>query len=546
MIHPFLYSLAVLSVSIPLMLAASRSKKISGGIFLFSLTAGSFLGLISAVGVLVSRVSVDYCWDVRMPMGELSVGIDPLSAFFLLTITVLFFGAGVYGYGYLKDSEGKDLSCHYAFYHLAFISLMLVVTAQNAVLFLIAWEMVTLSSYFLITFHDERESVREAGYLYLIATHTGTFCLGVMFILMGQQAGSMNFDQMALASFPSASAGILFILGVMGFGVKAGFIPLHIWLPHAHPAAPAHVSAVLSGVMIKMGIYGLMRIIFIIKDFPSWCAVALLVIGMVSGVGGVLYALGQHEIKKLLAYHSIENIGIITLGLGIGLWGQISHHELIALTGYAGALLHVFNHAIFKGLLFLSAGSLIRSTHTGEIDQLGGLLKHLRWTGHLFLIGSLAICGLPLLNGFISEWLVFVRGGAAPGRERACRERLGHPFLSPDWRLGRGVFREGLRRDLPREQPLHRYDAREGKFRADVCPHGRVGRDLPVDRDFPGDNGVLRFRRRVNDFLLSNLSDDGGSRYFPSCDGGFDIHYFDDDHGRLDFVEKDCGAVPAG
>ena len=234
----------------------------------------------------------------------------------------------MYGYGYLKDDRKKNLSIHCAIYHVTLISLMLVVTAKNVVLFLVAWEMMALSSYFLITFYDEREAVRKAGYLYLIATHAGTFCLWIMFLLMARQAGSMNFDQMALASFPLPLAGVLFILGIIGFGVKAGFIPLHIWLPHAHPAAPSHISAVLSGVIIKMGIYGLMRIIAIIKGFPEWCAVVLLLIGMISGVGGVLYALGQHEIKKLLAYHSIENIGIITLGLGIGLWGQIAHHEL--------------------------------------------------------------------------------------------------------------------------------------------------------------------------------------------------------------------------
>jgi len=377
-------------------------------IVLYSLTIlTSVLGMVSAIGVLVTGVPVHYRLGLRMPLGEFHVGIDPLSAFFLLTITVLFLLAGIYGHGYLKDQGKKGLNAHYAFYLLALVSLMLLVTAQDAVLFLLAWEMVTISSYFLIVFHDDRKTVRDAGYLFLIAAHTGTFCLWLMFFLMGQHAGSMDFDQMALASFPATLAGVLFILGMVGFGVKTGFIPLHIWLPHAHPAAPSHVSAVLSAVMIKMGIYGLMRMILIIKVFPQWCAMVLLLAGMISGVGGVLYALGQHEIKKLLAYHSIENIGIITLGLGIGLWGQIEHNELVALIGYAGALLHVFNHAVFKGLLFLSAGSVIRSTHTGEIDRLGGLLKYLPWTGHLFLIGSLSICGLPLFNGFISEWFVF-------------------------------------------------------------------------------------------------------------------------------------------
>lgn len=406
MMNLFLWSLGILSIGVLLTSVTASSRRISSGIFLASLIAGSALGFICAVDVLISQASVEGRLNVRMPVGEFYVGVDPLSAFFLLTIIVLFLAAGIYGCGYLRNEE-KNPAFHFALYQLVFIALMLVVTAKNGVLFLIAWEMMTISSYFLITFHDEKKTARKAGYLYLIATHTGTFCLWIMFLLMEQHAGSMNFDQMALASFPLPLAAGLFVLGMIGFGVKAGFIPLHIWLPHAHPAAPSHISAVLSGVMIKTGIYGLLRMILIIKNFPDWCAGVLLAIGMISGVGGVLYALGQHEIKKLLAYHSIENIGIITLGMGVGLWGQMGHHEFVALAGYAGALLHVFNHAVFKGLLFLSAGSVIRSTHTGELDHLGGLLKHLPWTGHLFLIGSLSICGLPLLNGFISEWLVY-------------------------------------------------------------------------------------------------------------------------------------------
>lgn len=403
----FLSGLLVLFAGAFLSILTTRSRAISGTIFLATLIPGCLLGAIAALGVLIHRVPVDYRWNFRMPLGEFYIGLGPLSAFFLLAIAVLFLLAGIYGYCYLKDEEKKNLSAHYALYHLLLLSLMLVVTAQNAVLFLIAWEMMTVSSYFLIMFYDEKEAVRKAGYLNLIATHTGTFCLWIMFLLMERHAGSMDFDRMTLASFPLPLAGVLFVLAVIGFGVKAGFIPLHIWLPHAHPAAPSHISAVLSGVMIKMGIYGLMRVILIVKVFPEWCAVVLLLIGMVSGVGGVLYALSQHEIKKLLAYHSIENIGIITLGLGTGLWGQIHHNEFAALIGYAGALLHVFNHAVFKGLLFLSAGSLIRATRTGEIDHMGGLLKKLPWTGHLFLVGSLAICGLPFFNGFVSEWLVY-------------------------------------------------------------------------------------------------------------------------------------------
>lgn len=410
----FLYSLIILSVSVFLLLFTSRLKRITGGIFLTSTTAGGILAMISAVDVLINGNAANFRLGLRMPVGEFYIGLDPLSMFFLFAISILFLLSGIYGYFYLKDSNKTYLNVHYSIYNLSFIALMILVTAKNAVLFLIAWEVITICAYFLIIFYDEKKEVRRAGYLYLIAAHTGTFCLLIMFLLMQHntaisagEAGSLNFDQMMAVPFSLPLAGLIFVLGILGFGVKTGFIPLHIWLPHAHPAAPSHVSAILSGVMIKIGIYGLMRIILIIKVFPEWCAIMLLLIGMISGIGGVLYALGQHEIKKLLAYHSIENIGIITLGMGIGLWGQIEHNELVSLLGYAGALLHVFNHAIFKGLLFLSAGSLIKSTHTGEMDKLGGLLKYLPWTGHLFLIGSLSICGLPIFNGFISELLVY-------------------------------------------------------------------------------------------------------------------------------------------
>lgn len=411
----FLGSLLILTVAGFLMLASAGFKRICGYIFLASLTAAGGMGLLCAIAILCQGVTPpNFRLSWPLPWGEFYIGIDSLSAFFLLVVFFVSAVTGIYGYGYLRDYAGpRSLGAHYFFYHLLVISVALILAAKNAVLFLVAWELMTVASYFLMTFYDEKESVTRAGYIYLIATHTGTFCLLVMFLLMGSQAGSLNFDRMAAVSFPLAVVPVLFALAFVGFGVKAGLIPFHIWLPHAHPAAPSHISALLSGVVIKIGIYGLMRVFFMIKDFPWWCGTFIVLAGAVSGVGGVLYALGQHEIKKLLAYHSIENIGIIALGLGMGLLGRALHQDTVALLGYTGALLHVFNHAVFKGLLFLSAGSVIRATHTGEIDHMGGLLKSLPWTGHLFLIGSLSICGLPFFNGFISEWLVyqaFLRG----------------------------------------------------------------------------------------------------------------------------------------
>ena len=404
----FLFSLELLTFSALLVLFLGRFRVFCHWIFVVSLAAACSLILFASFPFLYGAGSSVFRIPWSVPFGEFSIGLDPLSAFFLMTMACVSFASGIYGVGYLLEHhENRNLGAHYFFYLLLITSLLLVVTAKNAILFLAAWEIMTVCSYFLVTFYDEKKSVRDAGTLYLIVAHCGTFCLLAMFSLMGSAAGSMDFDQMALTDYAPVLTGVLFALGLTGFGVKAGFFPVHIWLPHAHPAAPSHVSAVLSGLMIKTGIYGLLRIIFILKDPPSWGGPVVLAIGGISGVLGVLYALGQHEIKRLLAYHSIENIGIIALGIGIGLLGNVSHHESIALIGYAGALLHVFNHAVFKSLLFLSAGSVIRSTGTGEIDEMGGLLKFLPFTGHLFLIGSLSICGLPLFNGFISEWLVY-------------------------------------------------------------------------------------------------------------------------------------------
>jgi len=409
-----LISLSILTISSVLIFLFSRSKKISAYIFLWSLVAACGLGLWSALSFLCQKAvglpltSVDLRIGTHLPLGEFYIGIDALSAFFLFLLFILSLAAGIYGYGYLRDYDGKrNVGVHFALYNLLIIVMVFVMVAKNAILFLAAWELMTIVSYFLITFYNESEKVRKAGFIYLIATHMGVFCLGLMFLIMGAHAGSMNFDRMMATQYSGELAGFLFVLAFIGFGIKAGFIPFHIWLPRAHPAAPAYISALLSGVVIKIGIYGLMRMIVIVKDFPLWCGVTLLIMAAISGVGGVLYALGQHEIKKLLAYHSIENIGIIALGLGIGMIGHAYHQETVAFIGYTAALLHTFNHAVFKGLLFLSAGSVIHSTHTGDMEQMGGLFKRLPWTGHLFLIGSLSICGLPLFNGFISEWMVF-------------------------------------------------------------------------------------------------------------------------------------------
>jgi hydrogenase-4 component B len=377
---------------------------------------GCLLGLIPVVAVLhTGQVeTLRRAWQV--PFGSLFLQLDALSAFFLLPILGLSAATAAYGAEYLAAYRTrKNLGSSWFFFNLLVGSMVLVALARNAVLFLMAWEMMSLASFFLVTFEDEKSSVCEAGWTYLVATHLGTAFLLVLFLVLGHQAGSLDFDRFGAASVSVSVAGLVFLLAVIGFGTKAGFIPLHVWLPEAHPAAPSHVSALMSGVMIKTGIYGLVRTLTFLSHPEPWWGWLLIGIGLTSGIGGVLFALAQHDLKRLLAYHSVENIGIIALGLGTGVLGLALNAPVLAVLGLGGALLHVINHALFKGLLFLGAGAVIQATGTREIDHLGGLIKRLPWTAALFLIGAVAICGLPPLNGFVSEFLIYVGAFACIG-----------------------------------------------------------------------------------------------------------------------------------
>jgi hydrogenase-4 component B len=366
---------------------------------------GCVVGVIPAGCILLREPlrSLRVPWDV--PYGAFFVQIDALSAFFLLPIFGLSALAALYGAEYmLAYRDEKSVGASWFFFDLLVASMAMVVVARNAVLFLVAWELMALASFFLVTFRDEEENVRAAGWIYLVATHFGTACLLALFVLLGRGTGSLDFDRFTAAS----GVGPLFILAVVGFGTKAGVMPFHVWLPEAHPAAPSHVSAVMSGVMIKTGIYGLVRTLTFLGPLPAWAGWLLIGVGATSGVLGVLSALAQHDLKRLLAYHSVENIGIITLGLGLGLVGLHVGSSSLAVLGFAGGLLHVLNHAVFKGLLFLGAGSVFHATGTRDLEELGGLLKRMPWTGLTFLIGAMAISGLPPLNGFVSEFLLYL------------------------------------------------------------------------------------------------------------------------------------------
>ncbi len=337
--------------------------------------------------------------------------IDKLSAFFILVINFTMFTGLLYAGGYLKPYFEKKSRTEIAFHFFNFIwlhiSMLMVCMFRDALAFLIAWEVMSLSSFFLVIFESEKEETIRTGLKYLIQMHIGFAFILVGFLFLFQQSGgTFSFDGLSLY-FQTHRPFFLFLIFFIGFGIKAGFIPLHTWLPHAHPAAPSHVSGVMSGVMIKMGIYGILRVLTYVHTDLLPIGLFILSVSLISGILGVTLAIIQHDLKKLLAYHSIENIGIIGIGIGLGIIGIALNIPVLAVFGFAGGILHILNHSLFKSLLFFASGSVYNRTHTRIIDQLGGLIKKMPKTAFFFLLGALAICGLPPFNGFISEFLIY-------------------------------------------------------------------------------------------------------------------------------------------
>jgi len=359
-------------------------------------------------------------WPSLIPSLRLSVRLDPLGAFFVLIVAVLGLALSIYSFGYARGFHGrKSVGLLGAFYNALLLATTLVFTAGNALFFLIAWEIMALTAYCLVSFEHEQAETRNAGVLFFIMSHVGTGCLILGFLLLfqasGQTLGDFGAEAYSFESFRALGSNLspgrrdaAFLLFLVGFGVKAGIVPLHIWLPAAHPVAPSNASALLSGVMIKTGIYGLTRVLF---DFlgapPNWWGVTLLTLGTISAVLGVLYALMEHDLKRLLAYHSIENIGIILMGLGAALMFLHTGHPVLATLALIAGLYHTINHALFKALLFLGAGAVLHATHTRNMEEMGGLIKRMPKTAFFFLMGAVAISALPPLNGFVSEWLTY-------------------------------------------------------------------------------------------------------------------------------------------
>jgi len=372
---------------------------------------GSLYGIVFSVLLLVTGSAVAINVPSTLSLLSYSINVDLLSAFFVFLISLIALPCSLYAFGYTKHYVGKaNIGVLNFFYHLFIASMILVVTAHHALFFLIVWELMSLASYFLVVYESNDEENVKAGTLYFIMTHIGTAFIIVAFLLMYRVTGSFDFEtiRISLGTAPLLMQILIFACVLIGFGTKAGIIPFHIWLPSAHPAAPSHVSALMSGVMIKTGIYMLVRIFFDFFPLTSqWLGVTVLVLGSISSLLGVLYALAEHDIKKLLAYHSIENIGIILLGMGSSLVFLSAGMKEVAFIGIIACLFHTMNHAIFKALLFLGAGSVIGKTHTRNIEEYGGLIKVMPFTAFFFLIGSMAISALPPFNGFFSEWLTF-------------------------------------------------------------------------------------------------------------------------------------------
>ena len=383
----------------------ARGQRFSAGMMILS----AITGLSGSLLVLVQRISMTHELSWSLPFGPMIAAIDPLSAFFVLPILIVSACCSVYALGYWPgDKNPRDIRKLTFFFGLLVGSLLWVILARSAVLFLFAWEVMALSAFFVVTTEDAKADVRQAGILYLICTHISTLTLFALFALLKSLAGTFVFPATGSLDAGTFFAGCLFLMALFGFGIKAGIMPFHVWLPSAHANAPSHVSAIMSGVIIKIGIYALLRFLSFFTAIPLWWGVTVLSLGVLSGILGVVFAIGQHDLKRLLAYHSIENIGIIVMGVGIALIGLATGDTRLVILGMAGALLHVMNHAVFKSLLFMGAGSVIHSVGTREIDRMGGLLKKMPMTALFFLTGAIAICGLPPLNGFVSELLIYL------------------------------------------------------------------------------------------------------------------------------------------
>lgn len=407
----YLYSLiAAMLVALVIFLVPKRYKVwVATGVVSLVALAAITVAVMAFMGQPVELVKF-----VTPFFGEESLAVDKLSALMLIIIAVASVATVLYskGYvaGYLERYSEAHISMHYTALVTLVVSMMLVVVSSGGFSFLFAWELMTIASFMLILFEADRQEVRRAALNYLVMMHIGFLFLVAGFVMLYNVTGSANFAAIN-AYYEHANLLPLFVILFIGFGMKAGLFPMHIWLPEAHPAAPSHVSAIMSGVMIKTGVYGIIRIMQVEElraDMLFTIGLIVLVSGAVTGLWGVILAAMQNDIKRLLAYSSIENVGVILIGLGIAAVGHAAGSPLVGMCGMCGALLHMVNHSLFKTMLFFSAGNIYSKMHTTAMNQMGGLAKHMPITAILMLFATVAICALPPLNGFVSELLIYI------------------------------------------------------------------------------------------------------------------------------------------
>jgi hydrogenase-4 component B len=384
------------------LLPLSRNR--NPGYLLSAIGAFCFL---AAGGYLMAAPPVDSAPFTLSSVFQFAFHGDALSGFFVVIISLVTLPVSVYSLGFTRGMRNAGLMA--VLFSILILSMYAVVLAGNLVTFLVAWETMAVSSYLLVVFERNQETAR-AGLFYVVMTHIGTAFIIALFLILSRATGSPDFSGMkaGIAQVSPAVRSLVFLFAVVGFGTKAGIVPLHAWIPRAYPVAPSNITPLMSGLMIKTAVYGILRIVVdVLGPGPEWWGITMIVLGGVSAILGILYALMERDIKVFLAYSSVENIGIIFLGLGAAM--MFTAHGLMPLAAIAltAALFHVANHALFKGLLFLGAGAVVRVTETRNMEKLGGLLKTMPYTGFLFLLGSLAICALPPLNGFASEWLTY-------------------------------------------------------------------------------------------------------------------------------------------
>jgi len=371
--------------------------------------AGSVVGLAMAVVAVVAMASPPQA--IILPLGlpdlPFHLRLDSLSAFFLLLLGATSTAISLYSAGYFRTSEGTAPGLICFQYHAFLAAMALVMIADDAYLFMVAWETMALTSFFLVTTEHRIPEIRRAGFLYLLIAHIGAIAILLCFGTLQGGTGDYTFAAMRTMHLTGAWPSAAFFLALFGFGAKAGLLPLHIWLPEAHPAAPSPVSALMSGVMLKTAIYGLLRVTFdLLTAQLWWWGVVALALGLATALFGVIFAAVQTDMKRLLAYSSIENIGIIVAGIGLTILFKAYDKSLLAAIALTAVLYHALNHAFFKSLLFLATGSVLHATHERSLGKLGGLIHHMPWVAWLALVGALACAGLPPLNGFVSEWLL--------------------------------------------------------------------------------------------------------------------------------------------